>query len=162
MIQGYLTLAGRIRLELGEIEQVVSRAERAMRSTYQNPQDQDLYIDSVALSLHDFYAGLERIFQQIGSTVDGSIPTGREWHRNLLRQMGADVIELRPPVLSTQVVQALDEYMRFRHVVRNIYAFQFDPERIERLVNQMRPTFVQAQSELFAFSTFLEQVGRDE
>jgi hypothetical protein len=133
-----------------------------MRSTYQNPQDQDLYIDSVALSLHDFYAGLERIFQQIGSTVDGSIPTGREWHRDLLRQMGADVSELRPPVLSTKMVQALDEYMRFRHVVRNIYAFQFDPERIERLVNHMRPTFARAQDELFIFAKFLEQVGKDE
>jgi len=161
VIQEYLTLASRIRLELSDIERVVSRAERAMRSTAQNPQDQDLYLDSVALSLHDFHAGLERIFQQIGSTVDGSIPTGREWHRDLLQQMGEEVTVLRPPVLSTQEVQALDEFMRFRHVVRNIYAFQFDPERIERLVNQMRPTFAQVQDHLITFTAFLEQVGRD-
>jgi len=43
----------------------------------------------------------------------------------------------------------------------NIYDFQFDPERIERLIKQMRPTFVQAQDELFTFTPFLEQVGRD-
>lgn len=66
---------------------------------------------------------------------------------------------LRLPVLSSEVVVVLDEFLRFRHVVRNIYAFQFDPLRIERLVQQMRPTFQTTKLGLQIFATFLERVG---
>lgn len=159
MIQKYLDLAVRIQQELDDLERVVSRAERAMQTARQRPEDQDLYIDAAALNLHDFYAGLERIFERIGAKVDGHIPTGEEWHRELLTQMSRERPSLRPPVLSSEIVQSLDEFLRFRHVVRNIYAFQFDPLRIERLVQQMRPTFQATKLALQIFATFLEQVG---
>jgi hypothetical protein len=117
---------------------VVNRAERAIRAARLRPEDEDLYIDAVALNLHDFYRGLERIFQQIGTIVDGELPTGRDWHSQLLHQMKDEIPDFRPPVLSSEVTSSLDEFRRFRHVVRNIYAFQFDPDRIERLVAQMQ------------------------
>jgi hypothetical protein len=159
VIEDYLVVADRIRQELSELERVVARAERAIMAARQRPEDQDLYVDSAALNLHDFYAGLERIFHQIATTVDGNLPTGQEWHRDLLQQMQADVPDLRLPVLSAEVAQALDEFLRFRHVVRNIYAFQFDPEQVARLVQLMPPVFHQAQTELLAFAEFLEQVS---
>ena len=162
MISAYLNLVTRIQQELRELDHVVARAERAIQAARNRPEDQDLYIDSAALNLHDFYAGLERVFQQIGSTVDGNIPTGHNWHRELLQQMQSDLPDLRPPVLSTEVVSILDEFLRFRHVLRNVYAFQFDPERIARLVNQLRSTWSQVQTELTTFASFLERVGQDE
>ncbi len=161
MIEAYLILADRIHQELDELARVVSRAERAIFAARQRPEDQDLYVDSAALNLHDFFGGLERVFQQIGTTVDGDLPVGHDWHRQLLHQMQRDIPDLRPPVLSTEVTNALDEFRRFRHVVRNIYAFQFDPEQIERLVHQMSATFTQIQTELLVFTSFLQQVGGD-
>lgn len=161
MIDDYLVVAGRIRQELSNLEQVVARAERAITAARQRPEDQDLYIDSAALNLHDFYAGLERIFQQIATTIDANLPTGGEWHRELLQQMQSDLPDLRPPVLSAEAIQALDEFLRFRHVVRHIYAFQFDPDQVARLVQLMPSAFHQVQTELLAFAEFLEQVGKD-
>lgn len=76
--------------------------------------------------------------------------------------MQSDVDNLRPPVLSKEVGQLLEEFLRFRHVVRNIYVFHFDPERIGRLVGRMRPTFEQVRVELLTFVSFLERVGREE
>lgn len=160
MIPAYLELVSRIRLELGDLENAVSRAERAIQAARERPEDQDLYMDSAALNLHDFYAGLERIFQQIGSTIDGNIPQGHNWHRELLQQMESDLPELRPPVLTTEAVKSLDEFLRFRHVLRNIYAFQFDPERIARLVTLLRPVWRRVETELTVFTSFLEQVGK--
>ena len=162
MISAYLNLVTRIHQELHELTRVVARAERAIQAASGRSQDQDLYIDSAALNLHDFYAGLERIFQQIGSTVDGNIPTGHNWHRELLQQMQSDLPDLRPPVLSTETVGILDEFLRFRHVLRNVYAFQFDAEQIARLVTQLHPTWTKVQAELAMFASFLEQVGNDE
>lgn len=130
----------RIHQEMDDLDRVVSRAERAVQAARQQTQDQDLYIDSAALNLHDFYAGLERIFQQVGSTVDGNIPAGHNWHRELLQQMQTDLPDLRPPVLSSEVASVLDEFLRFRHVLRNVYAFQFDPSALrDWLSNLPRP-----------------------
>ncbi len=162
MIERYLVTAARIRQELVELERVVARAERAVASARRHPEDQDLYLDSAALNLHDFYAGLERIFHHVAATVDGTMPAGREWHRDLLRQMGVALPQVRPEVLSAGMIKALDEYLRFRHVVRNIYAFEFDPERIERLVQRLRPSFERVRTELLAFADFLEQVARQD
>ena len=159
MIEGYLVLATRIRKEVVDLEQVVSRAERAIDAARERTQDQDFYIDSAALNLHDIYAGLERVFQQIATTVDNSVPSGKEWHRDLLRQMNVEIPDLRPIVLSDDTLGALDEFLRFRHVVRNVYAFSFDPEQIERLVKLVRPTFTKVRGELLVFAHFLDQVG---
>ena len=161
MIQPYLVLAERIRSELSDLEKLVSRAERAITASQSRPEDQDLFIDSAALSLHDLYSGLERIFRQIAATVDNQVPSDLEWHRELLRQMSVEQPGLRPAVISNVSVSALDEYLRFRHVLRNIYAFSFIPSQIERLVYQFKPVFAQVRSELSTFSDFLEQVGQD-
>jgi hypothetical protein len=94
-------------------------------------------------------------------SVDQSVPTGGEWHRDLLQQMGVALPGVRPQVLSARVVRAIDEYLRFRHVVRDIYTFEFDPERIERLVQNLRPIFEQTRLDLLAFADFLEQLARE-
>jgi hypothetical protein len=159
MIEDYLSLANRIRQELDDLLRVVKRAKRAVEAVHRQPEDQDLYVDSAVLNLHDFYAGLERIFQQIGAIVDGQIPSGAGWHRDLLQQMQVDMENLRPPVLSKEIGDGLDEFLRFRYVVRNIYAFHFDPQRVERLVDQMQPTLEQVKGELLTFVLFLERVG---
>jgi hypothetical protein len=75
--------------------------------------------------------------------------------------MGLDLPKVRPPVLSSESIKKLDEYLRFRHVVRNVYTFSFDPERIGRLVKDLEPTFRQIQEELLAFASFLEKVGME-
>ena len=73
--------------------------------------------------------------------------------------MGLDLPKVRPPVLTREAVQRLDEYLRFRHVVRNVYTFSFDPERIGRLVKELESVFEKVRQELFAFADFLEKVS---
>lgn len=159
MIPAYLVLAGRIRSELPDLEQLIDRAERALAAARKKTEDQDFYIDSVALNLHDFYSGVEKLFQQIAANIDQHVPSGRNWHRELLEQMGVAVQELRPAVLSADTVAAIDEFLRFRHVVRNVYTFSLDYKQVSRLVELARPSFEQVKTDLLGFANFLEQVG---
>jgi hypothetical protein len=159
MIESYIVLAERIRKELDDVEQLVARANRAISTAKKNPQDADLFLDSASLNMHDVYSGFERVFKQIAATVDGSVPSSPEWHRELLEQMGLDLPKVRPPVLSKESVRRLDEYLRFRHVVRNVYTFSFDPERIGRLVTELDAVFEQLRQELSVFADFLEKVS---
>ena len=161
MIEGYIVLAGRIRKEVDDLKTLSARAQRAMDTARRNPQDADLYLDSAALNLHDVYSGFERIFKQIAATMDGNLPSTPEWHRDLLDQMGLDLPQVRPPVLTSFQIQFLDEYLRFRHVVRNVYTFSFDAERVGRLVKEMNANFETIAQELRAFANLLEKIGSD-
>ena len=142
-------LAERIRQELGEISRVVTRTsegwERARRS------NDDYYLDSVALNLHGFYSGFERLFTQIAEVVEGDLSHGESWHQLLLRRM------LRPAVISKETGAELDDYRGFRHVVRNVYAYKFEPDKLEKLVRSVPDLFAQLRAELLAFASFLEQ-----
>jgi len=161
MIESYVVLAGRIRNELVDVERLINRANRAVNAARGNWQDSDLFIDSASLNLEDAYSGFERVFRMVAAIVDGTVPSSVEWHRELLKQMGLDVPTTRPPVLSADSIQRLDEYLRFRHVVRNVYTFSFDPERIGRLVKELETLFSQVRDELLAFAAFLETVGNE-
>jgi hypothetical protein len=161
VIESYLVLAGRIRQELDGIERLVMRANRALAAAQKHQGDADLYMDSAALNLHDVYSGLERVFKQIAAIVDGSLPTAPDWHRQLLQQMELNLPKVRPPVLSGESIERLDEYLRFRHVVRNVYTFSFDPERVGRLVTELESLYPVFRQELLAFADFLETVGAE-
>lgn len=162
MIAEYILLAGRIRRELSDLERAVARAERAAKVAQGEVVDSQLYIDSAALNLHGFYTGLERAFQQIAEIVDESVPAGAEWHRELLEQMCIEFPGVRPAVLSSATCHALDEFMRFRHVVRNVYAYHLNPDRVMQLVEDCAILFSQIKIELSHFALFLEQIGRGE
>ncbi len=96
MNEGLVKIAERIRDELDALEYVVKRTCEAWQKSQKSTDD--LYLDSVALNLHSFYAGLERLFEIIGRSIDGSIPEGANWHRLLLEQMAVELPEVRPAV----------------------------------------------------------------
>jgi hypothetical protein len=112
----YRLTARRICQELLAVERSVARAKRALALAQHVPQNQDLYLDSAALNLHDFYTGLERAFEHVATAVDEHLPGGRNWHRGLLCQMAEERTVVRPSVISADTRDELEEYLRFRHV----------------------------------------------
>ena len=158
MSERLLRVARRIRDELNELARVLDRAQEGWRRVQRSSDD--FYLDGVALNLHGLYAGLERLFAVIGATVDGTVPQGANWHQVLLEQMTTEILPLRPAVISDETREALDEYRGFRHVVRNVYTFKFDPLKVQNLVEGAPGVFSQVRAELLAFADFLEQQAR--
>jgi hypothetical protein len=150
-----LQIAFRIRAEIEELSRVLERAQEGGRRALQTLDD--FYWDSVALNLHGFYAGLERLFEIIAAGIDGNVPQGANWHQALLEQMATEMPSVRPAVISVTTQQALDEYRGFRHVVRNVYTFRFDPVRVQHLIQNVPEVFLQIRAELLAFADSLEQ-----
>ena len=158
MSERLLRLAERIRDELADLDRLVERAQDGWRRAQQSGDD--FYLDSVALNLHGFYAGLERLFELIATVIDGALSRDANWHQVLLQQMAAEVPCVRPAVISEETRNALDEYRGFRHIVRHVYTFKFDPVKVQRLVKEAPAVFAQARAELLAFADFLEQRAR--
>lgn len=54
----------------------------------------------------------------------------------------------------------LEDYLEFRHVVRNVYTFNLRPDRVAELVRGLRPGFDAARRDLLTFAGFLEELSR--
>jgi len=156
----YIALASRIPTSLNEVGIAVKRAilysEKAQRT------GDEAYWDAVALNLHGFYTGVERIFEDIARTMEKSIPSGAEWHRDLLLQMSSKVNGIRPAVIKGEARRCLEDYRGFRHVVRNVYTFNLRPDRLQALVTDLRSCFDMLNGDLLAFANFLENLEQSD
>lgn len=95
----------------------------------------EFVLRAVGTVLLDYYTAAENIFKEIAKTLDGRLPAGSEWHKDLMRQMKLHINGIRPAVLSKTTFEKLDEYRRFRHLVRNIYGFNLLPDKVEVLLD---------------------------
>ena len=145
-----LQLAERIQVELMAIGQAVSQTESFMGqlSAVTDEGLQAALVSAIALNLHAFYTGAERVFSEIAKRVDGSLPAGTEWHKQLLLQMAAPLPGLRVAVISEPLLAQLDEFRRFRHVVRSNYAHILDRDRVLALAEQLQDCYGNFQGEL--------------
>ena len=157
MNAGYATLAGRIRQSMLDLERVVARAASLMDKARTSGDDD--YLDGVALNLHGFYAGVERIFEDIARTLERTVPDGPEWHQDLLLQMSAEVAAVRPAVISQETRRCLEEYRGFRHVVRNVYTFNLRSARLQELTGGLQDCYRAVARDLEDLSIFLEQLS---
>lgn len=158
MKESYLAVAGRVRREVEQIEDIVGRAQ-TIWDDVDPDRPADHRIDAVALNLHGFYAGLERVFKIVAERIDQTVPEGGNWHQELLEQMNTELNGVRPPVLSDEARKRLDRYRGFRHVVRNVYAFEFDPEQLDLLMRKLPETAERVFADLRAFADTLDQMA---
>lgn len=160
MSNTYDNLSDRIRGETPELDRLVKRTLSAWEGAKQVSGEQEIYLDSVALNLHGFYSAIERLFELIARHLDQSQPTGEMWHRDLLKQMSHEVENIRPAVISRPIASSLDNFRRFRHLVRNIYTFNLAPDKIESLIIELPDMWTQLQEELTAFADFLTDLAK--
>lgn len=155
MNKKYLALISRIEEELSDLKRITKRIIEGWQQTKQTGDD--LYLDSVALNLHSFYAGIEKIFELIAVNIDQTKPEGASWHQELLKQMQIEIKKVRPAVISKETYNQLDEYRGFRHVVRNVYTFNLSEKRIEPLVVNIQKVYERIKEEIYKFITFMER-----
>lgn len=157
----YKQLADRIRGELTDLDRMVERAMKSWKIAEKATKDQDIYLDSIALNLHGFYSGLERLFELTAKTVDGTVPKGITWHRDLLHQASKDLEGIRPAIIDPESSSSLDEFRRFRHLVRNVYSINLVPEKLTALMTELPSLWTRLKPELLAFSEFLDELAQN-
>lgn len=120
-----------IETELGHMGRLAVDIQDVQREIAVDTRHRRLFYENLAFKLHNFYTGCERIFSMVTSELNGSPPTGHDWHQRLLDRMAAEWGD-RPAIITTTTAAELREFLSFRHVVRNVYGYELDPERIER------------------------------
>ncbi|MCG3159493.1 MAG: hypothetical protein JMDDDDMK_00482 [Acidobacteria bacterium] len=109
-------------------------------------------IETAALAsiLHSFYNGLENIFMRVAKKIDQHVPTGEQWHRDLLQQMACSS-ERRSQVVSAEAAEALREYLSFRHFFRHGYSSRFDWSRMAIIAQAVREVWALTRKEIEEF-----------
>ena len=125
-----------IELKLTSLKQVRPQIiEVQARYVSLEPDRLELYIPSGVL--HDFYNGSEAIFSHIAQHFDAHLPSGSNWHRKLLDQMGqAWGIDRTYAVIKPNTASRLEEFRKFRHIARIKYGFQLKWKLIKPLVDE--------------------------
>lgn len=144
-----ISLLDRLRKELDDVSMVLK--EKSVSA---------LDLRAAGSILHDFYNGIENVFRRIAQELNGSLPEGEDWHRQLLVDMGLDIKGIRPAVISEQLRLRLQRYLGFRHIFRNIYGFSLEENRIKELVEEFPGVWSQFKKEISLFQEYLSGLAK--
>jgi hypothetical protein len=153
--QRFTILRDEIEDELKGISLLVQSLEKATLQEL----DAEIKKRVFASILSDFYMAVERIFKLIVKEIDLEFPEGEEWHKKILRQVTVSLPDLRPPVIEKKLFHRLEEYLKFRHLVRNIYGFQLNYERFEHLVREMNEVAASLHDQISMFLAKMQEVA---
>lgn len=107
---------------------------------------------ALAFQIERFYTAVEAVLTRVLRTIDGDVPSGNDWHLELLRASSVEVEDLRPAIVSLEAVPLLRELLGFRHYARHGYDSIPDPARIDALASVV----ARAQASLETSLTALE------
>ena len=140
--------------ELGNIERLLSELNEHQKEEPRN----SFYLRAVGSIFHDFYCGVERIFERIAEELNGGIPEGDNWHTQLLKDMTLQIAEVRPAVISKELLAELKGYLEFRHRFRNIYGFELEWDKMKGLKETMPGVADRFKKEIKEFIEFMKKL----
>ncbi|MGA1865801.1 MAG: hypothetical protein ACMUHX_12160 [bacterium] len=70
----------------------------------------------------------------IAEEINGGLPKGENRHKRLLLDMRLKIGQ-RTPVISKVLYENLLKFLGYRHVVRHIYGFELNENRLNELAN---------------------------
>jgi len=152
-----LALKSLVEDELRTLARVGDRVGEALESLSDPPTQ--LELRGLASYLHDFYTGVESIFERIAVRIEGGLPKSALWHVDLLNQM-AEVREgIRPAVIDHRLWGLLKEYLGFRHFLRHAYGYDLSWVKMRPLVEGVVDTLAQLERRLGEFFDTLTEPG---
>ena len=119
------------------------------------PGDDSYAVRARGSMLHDFYNCVERVFLRIARELNGGVPRGEQWHRELIGDMALEISGVRPAVVDRRLAETLREYLRFRHVFRNVYGGVLNAERMASLEDRLPATMAAFRGNIEAFVGWL-------
>lgn len=125
-------LAAAIRMTITDIDEEFSAAEPLFKLGMSREFD---FIETAAAAsiLQSFYTGIENLVLFLCKALDGSVPQGQSWHRDLLDSTTQGSPN-RIAIFASTTRDLLATYLDFRHVVRHGYARRLRPDRTRALL----------------------------
>lgn len=153
-------LRDEFRLTRDALARIAGEAVSVARRHAESPPDTVTLYGCGAL-LHGYYTALERILQSVTRDFNSAPPQGADWHRRLLIACASERPGRRPAILSAASLVAVDRYLRFRHLFRNLYVFDLQWLELHPLLAGLPDLHRLLDADLAAFDGFLASLVAD-
>jgi hypothetical protein len=153
----FAALAADLDNELHQLDRLIQELA-TLRQRLPDPPT-TLELRAAGSILHDFYNGAERSFERVATVMDSSLPTGANWHVELLSRMAYPIPGVRPAVISDPLRQRLGDYLRFRHLFRNIYGSELRWDLLRPLVSDLPDVHRDLAVDVRTFVRFLQKLA---
>jgi hypothetical protein len=114
----------------------------------------------VAVALHHAYSAIESALSRVARAIEGSLPTGADWHQALLEAMALEIPGVRPAVISQSSLGLLRRLLGFRHFFRHAYAVDLDRDQLSELRSKAEALREPLLLDLDRLDRFLDVVSR--
>jgi len=152
-------LQSEINQEISSLEALL-RELKTLKPRLAQKEISNLDLRAAGSILHDFYNGVENIFRRVAQELNGGLPAGEDWHKQLLTDMSLDVKGVRPPLVSEALKLKLQKYLGFRHIFRNVYGFHLEQEQIKVMVKEFPRILSWLKREIAAFQKYLDKLSQ--
>jgi hypothetical protein len=119
-------------------------------STHVALYNEAVHTASLANNLQGLYTRLEALLKDVLVQLDGDVPRGEAWHKDLLAQAHATV-GTRPPIISALTLGEMMKLLAFRHVVRSAYSSDLRPDLVLKNFETARVLMPAFKSDLLGF-----------
>ncbi|MGB5596509.1 MAG: nucleotidyltransferase domain-containing protein [Crocosphaera sp.] len=150
----YIALKNRLEDEMLAFDETVATLMSLMEQSKTVPEG--FVTPTLASYIVDVYTGCERMSERVAVSLDGGLPTGENWHEQLLRQMAEPGSYNRPPLWQGSLLLELDEYRKFRHLVRHNYQVKLKAAQVLNLANKVIATSKKVKEAMKKFNLWLE------
>ena len=139
----------KIDFEISQIDKLIDETKPLLQLAHNKTPDM-VETAALGLFLHSFYNGVENIIKFIIKEKYGKLPSSYKWHKELL-----DLCFIRTndqnELFSESLKIILDDYLSFRHFIRNTYSYRIKWERMEDLVLNIDKNWNNIKTEILVY-----------
>lgn len=125
-----LHCAEEIQRELADAE-VIARDIATLLAQVTDDHPHNAIMAAIAMYMVNLYRAIEKILELIARELKVSVPTGKDWHSQLLKLFAEPATEGLPVLVSSDIAEPLKAYRGFRSVVQNAYAMRLRWEALK-------------------------------
>jgi len=122
----------KVKFEISQIDMLLDETTPLLKLAQMKTPDM-VEIAALGLFLHSFYNGIENIIKFIMKEKYDNLPSGNKWHKKLLDLCFIKTNDQKE-LFNENLKIVLDDYLRFRHFIRNTYSYKIKWELMEDLI----------------------------
>jgi len=136
----------KIEFEISQIDTLLHETESLLKLAHNKTPDM-IETAAMGLLLQSFYNGIENIMKFIIKEKYDKLPSGTKWHKELLDLCFNEQSRL----FEEEIKNILDDYLSFRHFIRNTYSYKLKWERMEYLILEIDKNWSNIKTQIIKF-----------
>jgi len=136
----------KIEFEISQIDTLLHETESLLKLAHNKTPDM-IETAAMGLLLQSFYNGIENIMKFIIKEKYEKLPSGIKWHKELLDLCFNEQNRL----FEEEIKNILDDYLSFRHFIRNTYSYKLKWERMEYLILEIDKNWNNIKTQIIKF-----------